>query len=55
MDSRQLTSLLSFITDAYEVNCYMRSKIRLDFIKKKLLDKFPNLTKVQVKHILRII
>lgn len=44
MDSRQLTSLLSFIADAYEVNCYMRSKIRPDFIKKKLLDRFPNLT-----------
>lgn len=53
MDSRQLTSLLSFIADAYEVNCYMRSKMRPDFIKKKLLDKFPNLTEAQVKHILR--
>lgn len=53
MDSRQLTSLLSFITDAYEANCYMRSKMRPDFIKKKLLDKFPNLTEAQVKHILR--
>jgi hypothetical protein len=55
MNSRQLTSLLSFIADAYEVNCYMRSKMRPDFIKKKLLDKFPNLTEAQVKHILRII
>lgn len=55
MDSRQLTSLLSFIADAYEVNCYMRSKMKTEFTKKMLLDKFPNLTEAQVKHILRII
>ena len=55
MDSRQLTNLLSFIADAYEVNCYMRSKMKTEFTKKMLLDKFPNLTEAQVKHILRII
>lgn len=55
MDSRQLTSLLTFIADTYEVNCIMNSKMRPDFTKKKLLNKFPTLTKTQVKHILRII
>lgn len=55
MDSRQLTNLLSFIANTYEVNCYMRSKMKTEFTKNILLDKFPNLTKAQVKHILRII
>lgn len=55
MDSRQLTSLLSFIADAYEANCYMRSKMKTEFTKNILLDNFPNLTEAQVKHILRII
>lgn len=55
MDSRQLTSLPSFIADAYEANFYMRSKMKTEFTKKMLLDKFPNLTEAQVKHILRII
>ena len=55
MDSRQLTSLLSFIADAYEANCYMRSKMKTEFTKNILLDNFPNLTEAQVKHILRSI
>lgn len=55
MNSRQLTNLLSFIADTYEVNCYMRSKMKTEFTKNILLNKFPNLTEVQVKHILRII
>lgn len=55
MNSRQLTSLLSFIADTYEVNCYMRSKMKTEFTKSILLYKFPNLTEAQVKHILRII
>lgn len=55
MDSRQLTSLLSLIADNYEANCYMRSKMKPEFTKKILLNKFPDLTEAQVKHILRII
>ena len=55
MDSRQLTNLLSFIADSYEANCYMRSKMKPEFTKKILLDKFPTLTEAQVKHILKII
>lgn len=55
MDSRQFTSLLSFIADAYEANCYMGSKFKPEYTIKKLKDKFPNLTDAQVKHILRII
>lgn len=55
MDSRQLTSLLSLIADIYEANCYMGSKFKLEYTKKKLKDKFPTLTEVQIKHILRII
>lgn len=55
MDSRQLTSLLSLIADTYEANCYMESKFKPEYTKKKLKYKFPNLTDAQVKHILRII
>lgn len=55
MDSRQLTNLLSLIADTYEANCYMGSKFKSEFTKKRLLDKFPTLTEAQVKHILRII
>ena len=55
MNSRQLTNLLSFIADTYEANCYMRSKFKPEFTKRKLKDKFPDLTEAQVKHILRII
>lgn len=55
MDSRQLTNLLSFIADSYEANCYMGGKMKPEFTKKILLDKFPTLTEAQVKHILRII
>lgn len=55
MDSRQLTNLLSLIADNYEVNCCMGGKMKPEFTKKILLDKFPTLTEAQVKHILRII
>lgn len=55
MDSRQLTYLLSTIADTYEANYYMGSKFKSEYTKRKLKDKFPNLTKAQVKHILRII
>lgn len=55
MDSRQLTSLLSLIADTYEANCYMESKFKPEYTKKKLKNKFPDLTEAQVKHILRII
>lgn len=55
MDSRQLTYLLSTIADTYEINCYMGSKFKPEFTKKKLKDKFPDLTEAQTKHILRII
>ena len=55
MDSRQLTYLLSTIADTYEANCYMGSKFKPDFTKRKLKDKFPDLTEAQINHILRII
>lgn len=55
MDSKQLTNLLSHIADIYEANRYIGSKIKPEFTKKSLLDKFPELTKAQIKHILRII
>lgn len=55
MDSRQLTNLLSLIADTHEANCYMESKFKPEYIKRKLKDKFPDLTEAQVKHILRII
>lgn len=55
MDSRQLTYLLSFIADTYEADCYMGSKFKPEFAKKKLKNKFPDLTEAQTKHILRII
>ena len=55
MDSRQLTYLLSTIADTYEANCYMGSKFKPEFTKRKLKDKFPDLTEAQIKHILRII
>lgn len=55
MNSRQLTNLLSLIADTYEANCYMGSKLKLEYTIKKLEDKFPTLTEAQVKHILRII
>lgn len=55
MDSRQLTYLLSTIADTYEANCYMESKFKPEFTKKKLKNKFPDLTEAQIKHILRII
>lgn len=55
MDSKQLTYLPSFIADTYEANCYMRSKFKPEYTKKRLKDKFPDLTEAQIKHILRII
>lgn len=55
MDSRQLTSLPSLIADTYEANCYMGSKFKPEYTKRKLEDKFPDLTETQIKHILRII
>lgn len=55
MDNRQLTYLLSFIADNYEVNQFDGSRIKPEFMKKLLLSKFPTLTDAQVKHILRII
>ena len=55
MDSRQLTYLLSTIADTYEANCYMGSKFKPEFTKRKLKDKFPDLTEAQIKSILRII
>ena len=55
MNSRQLTNLLSLIADTYEANCYMGSKFKPEFTKKKLKNKFPDLTEAQTKHILRII
>lgn len=55
MNLRQLTNLLSLIADTYEVDCYMGSKMKPEFTKKILLDKFPDLTEAQIKHILRII
>lgn len=41
--------------DTYEANCYMGSKFKPEYTKRKLKDKFPDLTEAQVKHILRII
>lgn len=55
MDSRQITNLLCLIADTYEANCYMGSKFKPEYTKRKLKDKFPDLTEAQVKHILRII
>ena len=55
MDSRQLTNLLTLIADTYEINCCMGGKMKPEYTKKRLLNKFPNLTEAQVKHILRII
>lgn len=51
MDSRQLTNLLSFIADSYEVYSLTGAK----FKSKLLLNKFPSLTEAQINHILRII
>lgn len=55
MDSRQLTNLLTFIADNYEVYLATGSKFKPEFMRKGLLTKFPNLTDAQIKHILRII
>ena len=55
MDSKQLTNLLSFIADSYEVYCLTGAKLKSEFTKKLLLNKFPSLTEAQINHILRII
>lgn len=55
MNSRQLTNLLSFIADSYEVYSLTGAKLKPEFIKKILLNKFPSLTEAQINHILRII
>lgn len=55
MNSRQLTNLLSFIADNCETKRLTGAKLKPEFIKKILLNKFPSLTKSQVCHILRII
>lgn len=55
MDSRQLTNLLSFIADSYEVYSLTGAKLKSEFTKKLLLNKFPSLTEAQINHILRII
>lgn len=55
MDSRQLTNLLSFIAANYEVRHSTGARLKPEFMQKLLLNKFPNLTEAQVKHILRIL
>lgn len=55
IDSRQLTNLLSFIADNYEIRHSTGARLKLEFMQKLLLNKFPNLTEAQVKHILRIL
>lgn len=55
MDSRQLTNLLSFIADNCEVKRLTGAKLKPEFTKKSLLNKFPSLTEAQINHILRII
>ncbi|WP_308397701.1 hypothetical protein [Prevotella sp.] len=55
MDSRQLTNLLSFIAANYEVRHSTGARFKPEFMQKLLLNKFPNLTEAQVKHILRIL
>lgn len=55
MDPRQLTNLLSFIADNCEVKRLTSAKLKPEFTKKNLLNKFPSLTEAQINHILRII
>lgn len=55
MDSRQLTNLLSFIADTCETKRLTSAKLKPEFIKKILLNKFPSLTEAQINHILKII
>lgn len=55
MDSRQLTNLLSFIVDNCEVKRLTGAKLKPEFTKKSLLNKFPFLTEAQINHILKII
>lgn len=55
MNSRQLTNLLSFIAKNYEANRFMKARLKPEFIKKILLNKFPSLTEAQINHILKII
>lgn len=55
MDSRQLTNLLSFIAANYEVRHSTGARLKSEFTKKLLLNKFPSLTEAQICHILKII
>lgn len=55
MDSRQLTNLLSFIADNCELKRLTGAKLKPEFTKKSLLNKFPFLTEAQINHILKII
>lgn len=55
MDSRQLTNLLSFIAANYEVRHSTGARLKPEFTKKLLLNKFSSLTEAQINHILRII
>lgn len=55
MDSRQLTNLLSFIADNCETKRLTGARLKSEFTKKILLNKFPSLTEAQINHILRII
>lgn len=55
MDSRQLTNLLSFIADNCETKRLTGAKLKPEFTKKILLNKFPSLTEAQINHILKII
>lgn len=55
MDSRQLTNLLSFIADNCEVKRLTGAKLKPEFTKKSLLNKFPFLTEAQINHIFKII
>lgn len=55
MDSRQLTNLLSFIADNCETKRLNNAKLKPEFIKKILLNKFSSLTEAQINHILKII
>lgn len=55
MDLRQLTNLLFFIADNCETKRLTSAKLKSEFIKKILLNKFPSLTEAQINHILKII
>lgn len=55
MDSRTLTSLLSFMADNHEVIARTHSKFKPEYMRGMLASKFPSLTEAQIKHIMRII